>query len=306
MQIREIARGLEFPEGPVWLRDGSIVLVEIKGGRVTRIAPDGTTTVVATTGGGPNGAALGPDGKLYVCNNGGFEWHDLGGLLLPGDQPADYSGGRIERVDLTSGKVEVLYRECGGNPLRGPNDLVFDSTGDGFWFTDHGKTRKRERDRGGLYWARADGSEIREVVYPLDSPNGVGLSPDGRRVYVAETWTGRVWWWQIAEPGRIVPAAGLGASGGTLLAGLPGFQLLDSLAVDADGFVCVATIANGGITAISPDGATIEHVALPDPLTTNVCFGGPDLRTAFATLSATGRLVAFEWPRRGLALAHAQ
>lgn len=311
MQIREIASGLEFPEGPVWMPDGSIVLVEIKGGRVTRVAPDGTKTAIATPGGGPNGAAVGPDGALYVCNNGGFEWHEVGGLVLPGEQPDDYSGGRIERIDLATGDVRVLYRECNGIPLRGPNDLVFDPAkpsdpagAGGFWFTDHGKTRARDRDRGGLYWARADGSEIREVVHPLDSPNGVGLSPDGRRVYVAETWTGRVWWWEIAGPGRVVPAAGLGAQGGTLLAGLPGFQLLDSLAVDADGHVCVATIANGGITSISPDGARIEHVPLPDPLTTNLCFGGSGRRTAFATLSATGRLVAFEWPRPGLPLAY--
>lgn len=302
MQFREIASGLEFPEGPVWMPDGSIVLVEIKGGRVTRVAPDGAKTVIATTGGGPNGAAIGPDGKLYVCNNGGFEWHEVAGFTLPGEQPADYSGGRIERVDLATGAVEVLYRACDGRALRGPNDLVFDADGVGFWFTDHGKTRARDRDRGGLYWARTDGSEIREVVYPLDSPNGVGLSPDGRRVYVAETWTGRVWWWAIAEPGRVVAALGLGAQGGTLLAGLPGFQLLDSLAVDAEGHVCVATISNGGITSISPDGARIEHFPLPDPLTTNLCFGGPDLRTAYATLSGTGRLVAFPWPRPGLRL----
>ena len=214
--------------------DGSIVLVEIKGGRVTRVAPDGAKHTIATPGGGPNGAAIGPDGALYVCNNGGFEWHDVGGITVPGEQPADYSGGRIERIDLATGAVSVLYASCDGNPLRGPNDLVFDRDG-GFWFTDHGKIRKRDRDRGGLYWAKPDGSEIREVVYPLDSPNGVGLSPDGRRVYVAETWTGRVWWWEIAEPGVVKPVFGLGAAGGTLLVGLPRFQLLDSLAVDGGG-----------------------------------------------------------------------
>jgi gluconolactonase len=97
---------------------------------------------------------------------------------------------------------------------------------------------------------------------------------------------------------------GFGASGGSLLAGLPGLQLLDSLAVDGEGWVCVATLANGGITAISPDGARTEFYALPDPLTTNICFGGRELRTAFVTLSGTGRLVSFEWPRRGLALAY--
>jgi gluconolactonase len=299
-ELRELASGLLFPEGPIALPDGSVLLVEIKRGTLTRVSPDGRTSVVAKTGGGPNGAALGPDGKVYVCNNGGFEWHEVGPFLLPGNQPADYLGGSIQRVDLATGAVETLYRECGGNPLRGPNDLVFDATG-GFWFTDHGKTRPRDRDRGGLYYARPDGLTLREVVYPLDAPNGVGLSPDGRRVYVAETHTGRVFYWNLSGPGEIAPHAS--PNGGHLLAGLPGMQLLDSLAVDAQGNVCVATLVNGGITIISPDGAKQEHVPMPDPLTTNICFGGKDLATAYITLSATGKLVSTPWPNRGLALA---
>ena len=88
------------------------------------------------------------------------------------------------------------------------------------------------------------------------------------------------------------------------LAGLPGFQRLDSLAVDGAGNVCVATLGNGGITVISPDGEVIDFVPTGDPLTTNICFGGPDLTTAYITLSGTGRLVSMTWPRPGLALAH--
>jgi gluconolactonase len=279
--------------------DGSIVLVEIEAGRVTRVRPDGAREVVATPGGGPNGAAIGPDGALYVCNNGGFEWHHVGGLTIPGHQAHDYSGGRIERIDLATGDVRVLYDRCGAHPLRGPNDLVFDGHG-GFWFTDHGKMRERERDRGGLYYARPDGSSVREMVYPLDSPNGVGLSPDGRRVYVAETHTGRVFYWELDAPGVIRPH--VSPNQGHLLVGLPGMQLLDSLAIDAEGNVCVATIVNGGITIISPDGARVEHVPMPDPLTTNICFGGPDLKTAYITLSGKGQLVAMDWPRPGLPL----
>jgi gluconolactonase len=300
MEFKELASGLEFPEGPIWLADGSVLLVEIKRGTLSRVGPDGRVSVVAKTGGGPNGAAIGPDGKVYVCNNGGFEWHQAGPYLLPGNQPADYSGGRIERVDLASGAVETLYTRCGAHPLRGPNDLVFDSTG-GFWFTDHGKNRERDRDRGGLYYARPDGSSVREVVYPLDSPNGVGLSPDGRRVYVAETHTGRVFYWELEAPGVIKPH--VSPNQGHLLVGLPGMQLLDSLAIDAEGNVCVATLVNGGITIVSPDGARVEHVPTGDPLTTNLCFGGPGLRTAFITLSATGKLVSMPWRTAGLKLA---
>jgi gluconolactonase len=301
--IREITSGLEFPEGPIALPDGSVLLVEIKRGTLTRVAADGKTTVVARTGGGPNGAAMGPDGKVYVCNNGGFEWHTLGGLTIPGNQARDYQGGRIQRVDLATGKVEDLYAACDGRSLRGPNDLVFDGAG-GFWFTDHGKMRERDRDRTGVFYARADGSLVREVIFPLDGPNGIGLSPDGRRLYVAETWTGRLWYWDVTGPGEVSAAPGFGPGGGTLLVGLPGYQLFDSLAVDGAGNVCVATLANGGITVVAPDGSSAEHVPTGDPLTTNICFGGRDLRTAYITLSGTGRLVATEWPRPGLRLHH--
>src|SRR5262245_41366212 len=299
--MRELASGLQFPEGPIAMADGSVLLVEIKRGTLSRVKPDGSIEVVAETGGGPNGAAIGPDGAVYVCNNGGFEWHEVAGFTVPGDQPASYTGGSIQRVELATGRVDVLYTACGGHPLRGPNDLVFDRDG-GFWFTDHGKIRARERDRGGLYYAQPDGSAIGEVAYPLDSPNGVGLSPNGKRLYVAETFTGRVWQWDVVGPGELAGGMPLAPGGATLLAGLPGFQLLDSLAVDADGNVCVATLVNGGITVLSTFGEVLEHVATGDPLTTNICFGGRDGRTAFITCSGTGRLVAVEWPRPGLKL----
>ena len=95
-----------------------------------------------------------------------------------------------------------------------------------------------------------------------------------------------------------------GPAARTCSSACPGMQLLDSLAVDGEGWVCVATLINGGITAISPDGATVEHVPFADPLVTNICFGGDDLRTAYVTLSGTGQLVKTTWPRPGLRLAH--
>ena len=181
-----VAEGLRFPEGPIAMPDGSVVLVEIARKTLTRVAGDGKPRVIADLGGGPNGAAMGPDGKIYVTNNGGFAWHERpDGRLLPGPQPPDYAGGSIQVVDPETGRYETLYDSCDGRRLRGPNDLVFDDAG-GFWFTDLGKTRERELDRGAVYYAKADGSQIREMIFPLERPNGCGLSPDGSTLYVAE------------------------------------------------------------------------------------------------------------------------
>jgi gluconolactonase len=300
-ELTELAAGLDFPEGPIALSDGSVIVVEIRAGRLTKIHPDGTRNTLAELGGGPNGAAIGPDGWVYICNNGGLEWHDMAGIVVPGNQPLDYSGGSIQRVDPATGTVETLYDRCGDLMLKGPNDIVFDSTG-GFWFTDHGKQRERDRDRTGIFYAQPDGSAIDEVIFPVDGPNGIGLSPDQKRLYVAETFTGRLFAWNLEAPGQI-RANPASANGGYFVAGLPGMQLFDSLAVDSAGNICVATLINGGITIISPDGQSIRHITMPDPFTTNICFGGAELRTAYITLSGTGRLVATEWEIPGLALA---
>ena len=302
-EVRELTNGLRFPEGPVAMADGSVIFTEIQAGRISRWSSEGGVQVVAEPGGGPNGLAVGPDGKLYCTNNGGaFSWTELEGLLIPGATPDTWEGGRIERIDPATGQVDVLYTECDGHGLRGPNDLVFDREG-GFWFTDHGTHRERQVDRGGVYYATPDGSRIVEAAYGLDGPNGIGLSPDGSTLYVAETFSGRLWSWQVGGPGELVPAPGLVEHGGTLVVGLPGLQLFDSLAVDAEGNICVATIMTAGISSIAPDGSDVEVIQTGDVVTTNLAFGGEDRRTAFITLSATGKLVAVDWPRPGLELA---
>jgi gluconolactonase len=298
--IRIVATGLLFPEGPVAMADGSVILGEIAGGAVTRIAADGSKTEIGKAGGGPNGLALGPDGALYVCNNGGNVYETTPSFLSTGPSP-DYKGGYIQRIDPKTGDTKVLYTHCGAHKLSAPNDNVFDKQG-GFYFTDLGKRRARDRDHGGLYYARPDGSKITEIAYPIVTPNGVGLSPDEKTVYVADTETSRLFAFDILEPGAVKHEPFPAPHGGRLVCGLPGFQRFDSLAVEASGNICVATLVTGHITVISPMGQVVRQVKMPDVYPTNICFGGADLRTAYITLSATGQLAAMEWPEPGLRL----
>jgi len=299
MDIELVTEGLEFPEGPIAMADGSVILTEIKGQRLTRVKPDGSKETVVETGGGPNGAAIGPDGAIWITNNGGaFEWLDVQGLCIPGPTPTSHTGGHIQRFDLTSGKLETVYDSCDGKRLIGPNDIVFDKAG-GLWFTDHGCSTPEGRKFGAVYYAKADGSAITRQRDHVISPNGIGLSPDEKVVYVADTQLGRLWGFDVAEPGVLAPPAGFAP--GRVICNLPDYQLLDSLAVEAGGKVCVATIINGGITAFDPDGA-IEHYPFPDLVCTNICFGGADLRDAWITASSTGKLYRCRWPRPGLKL----
>lgn len=284
--------------------DGSVVLVEIRGGDLTRVLPDGSKETVAHLGGGPNGAAVGPDGAFYVCNNGGYEWGDVHGLLIPVGTAEPDTHGCIQRVDSVTGAVEVLYESCDGVRLSSPNDIVFDAAG-GFWFTDLGHGRGRSHDVGAVFYAAADGSSIREAVFPVDDPNGVGLSPDGTRLYVADSVHARVWQWELDGPGSIVeggtPFAPPNAS---LLYAFGELAWLDSLAVDSSGAACVATLIKGGITVIASDGSLEAFVPVPqyDPAVTNICFGGDDLRTAYVTSSGFGVLYAATWSRPGARL----
>ena len=234
--IRVIATGLEFPEGPVVMPDGSVVLVEIRGKRLTRVWPDGRKEVVAEIPGGPNGAALGPDGKMYVCNNGGFSWIPTRDMLMPGPpSAATISAARSSGSISQSGKVETVVDKCGEHPLKGPNDLVFDKHG-GLWFTDLGKRRARDMDVGAFYYIKPGMKEIVEGAFGMMPANGIGLSPDENTVYVAETPTARLWAFDLSAPGEVKPRDPIyRGERGKPIAGLGGYQMFDSLAVEAIG-----------------------------------------------------------------------
>ncbi|WP_105188909.1 SMP-30/gluconolactonase/LRE family protein [Pseudoalteromonas sp. T1lg48] len=329
---------LGYPEGPVYMQDGSVLLVEIKNQQLTRVSAKGNKAVVAKIPGGPNGAAIGPDGQVYICNSGGFQWLPVPlpkqTLFIGTGQSAEYKGGSIDKVNLSTSAVETLYTHCDTGrrldmanmqwqnqalspafALRGPDDLVFDSQG-GMWFTDWGKDDGRTRDITGIYYAAPDGTSIKQMVFPLNAPNGIALSPDGKRLYSIETYTRRLLYWELSAPGEIAPNP-QSLDGTYLLTGFEGQAIYDSMAVDELGNLYLATMlpqgnnpfSNGGITVVSPEGEILEYIEinlgedLYAPLPSNICFGGEDNKTAYITLGASGMLVKAKMKNAGLTLA---
>ena len=177
-----IADGLRFPEAPVVMDDGSVIVVEIEAGRITRCWPGGRKEVVATPGGGPNGLAIGPDGKLYCCNNGGFNYVESNGYLAPHGIADDYSGGRIERIDIETGEVEMLYRTgdhgvtLRGAGMDGESASVLDLTG--------------QQGAGEGCWSRPTTSPC--AISRSRTPRATGSSPRARTTssITASAWNG--------------------------------------------------------------------------------------------------------------------
>jgi len=281
------------------MADGSVILTEIRNRRCSRVTPDGKVTLFSDNGGGPNGLAVGPDGALYCCNNGGSRYVE--GISMGQGPHPDYKGGSIQRLDGKTGAAKLLYAECDGHKLSAPNDLVFDKAG-GFYFTDMGKRYARHRDHGGVYYALPDGSKIMRLAYPMVSPNGCALSPDGKTLYVADTESAWLWAFAIEAPGVLAKPKGHAPHSGRAIGSAGAPARFDSIAVLADGNICVATLTTGKITEFSPRGAIVREVKMPDSYPTNICFGGPDMRTAYITLSDQGQLGVMQWPEPGLKL----
>jgi len=304
--MKIIAYDLQFPEGPVWLGDGSLLVVEIRRKTLTRIWLDGRPTERIMLGGGPNGAAMGTDGRCYVCNNGGIDYvQDCDGTWHSRGQAHDYQGGSIQAVELDTGVVSVLADHAHDQLLRGPNDLVIDQH-NGIYFTDTGKVRSRDLDFGAVYYIAPGERSATELAFPLHRPNGIALSPDGSHLYVTETETTRVFSWAIESPGKLRAMSGAEASpghGGKQITIHPIFARYDGIAMQQDGRLCIATLVQGGITVLCPQTGKQEFVSVPgDPHLTNLCFGGPQMKSLFVTQSRLGRLIQLDWLNTGAQL----
>lgn len=265
-----IATGLEFPEGPVW-RGGELLFTEIMAGVVSRWTANGEVTLVATTGGGPNGAAAGPDGALYVTQNGGM---GRGARVRPG----------IQRIG-TDGAVDLVVASVAGVDLDGPNDLAFAPDGR-LWFTDpRGAPDPAQNSRPGRLFAvdpvSGDGELVLEVGPVF--PNGIAFLADGSVV------------WTESFTRRVMTLAG-GAP--EVLIELPERHHPDGLCVGEDGRLYVASTYAHCVSVVE-GGEVVDELTCGDGMVTNCCFGDTDL---YVTESRHGTLWRFAVGRRGLAL----
>jgi gluconolactonase len=294
---RVVISGLIFPEGPSFDRAGNFYVGDLDTGRVHRVTPDGTASVLLDTGGGINSTKLGPDGSLWVLNGGGrtvpvYEMVPpaLGGI---GPKVAKSKGfPRIHRVDLRTGDTEVMF-EGGPSSFPGTNDLVFDAVGNGYFTSGDS----------GEVWFFDNNRLLSRVASGYAYSNGLMVSDDGRALYVSETNSGVIWKHTITKPGKLGPRMGFGlmpavtAPWRAVERDAP-----DSMTLDADGNVLVCGWQGGQIAVFDPRGNLIDRVRMIDQWTTNAAFGGPDFSTLYVTQSKLGRVVAIPWRTRGMTL----
>jgi gluconolactonase len=266
-----VAGGLGFVEGPVW-HDDRLWFTVVDDATVAYVG-DGGAVVAYGTGGGPNGLAAGPGGALYVANNGGAV-HGARGERRPGLQRLG-RGGEVEL--LVSAAVDLDGDEV---PLRAPNDLAVAPDG-AMWFTDPANSPVPPLEHPGLVCRFAVGDERAAVGHAgLQYPNGIAFHPDGARLFVAESFTGRVvtFGWRtgavdLGEPERFCRIDG----------GVP-----DGICFDTEGRLYAASTFAGNVQVFDLDGRLVEKLEVGEgSFLTNCCFGGPGLSTLYATDAAT-------------------
>jgi gluconolactonase len=242
--VPELAHdGLPFPEGPTFDSEGTLFICTRKSGRVVAIRADGSRSSFLELEGQPNGTALGPDGSLFVT---------------------DARAGRVIAVDRDA-NWEVVVREYEGEPLLGPNDLVFDAFGV-LYFTDPG--RDLSGQHGAVY--RVDQArQVDRIAAGLGYPNGIAVSPDGTNVLVAETAPRRIIRLSRLADGRFgVPELFATTSGGIGP---------DGMAWGPNGRLYVANHGAGTVDVFDPGGACVERLPAGGPKPTNCTFFGGSL-----------------------------
>lgn len=280
-EAKVLASGLKFPEGPVYLGGGELILTEIQGQCVTRFS-NGETEVLAKTGGGANGATLGRDGAIYVANNGGLSLGEDGYWHAPDPIP-----GRIQKVSMDGEVADIITELPGPEPHR-PNDLCFGPDGL-LYFTDpHNWEDFRNLGPGRINRAGAEG-KVETLAEVASFPNGIAFGPEGRHLYVAQTMTQKIIEFPWSEGGLGEPRD---------FATLPENHFPDGMCFSHDGDLFVAGARGGSVCVFDREGKSKETLDTKHS-PSNCCFGDG---TLYVTLAGSGELVAFDLGVEGLSL----
>jgi sugar lactone lactonase YvrE len=284
VSIDILAEGLAYPEGPVWLGPEDVAFVELGAQRICRWQ-SGHLAEIARTGGSPNGATLGQDGRIYVANNGGIAPLALDELWFASDGVT----GRIQRVSL-DGEVDDLATDLPGPPPCRPNDLRF-GPGGALYFTDPHNWEAlpdRSRYRGGSICRLLPDGTIDVVVALNEFPNGLAFALDWTQLFVAQSANGCVQVFHINDGVLSDP---------TVFCRLPR-GAPDGIAFDTEHrlYVAGSLAADGGdaIFIYGPDGSLDVTYDLPtgsDP--TNLCIGDGGI---YVTCGLAGRLIFIRHP----------
>lgn len=257
-------------EGPSFDRAGNLYVVNVSYGQIFRIAPRGDVSVVCEYDGEPNGLKIHKDGRIFV---------------------ADHVRGLLE-LDPAKGTVTTVLARALHEPLRGLNDLVFNTQGD-LYFTDQGESDLRRPD--GRVWVRTAAGKVRLVIDCVPSPNGLVVTPDDRFMYLAVTRANAIWRVPMRKDGTLGRVGSwIQMSGG----GGP-----DGMALDEAGGVAVAHAGMGSVWLFDELGRPAGEIRAPKGrLTTNVAYGGSDRRSLYITEADTRTVLVARVPTPGLAM----
>lgn len=257
-----------FLEGPAFDHHGNLICTDIPSGRILRIDPQGTVSVVFEYDGEPNGLKVHSDGRYFIAD------HRRGLMVL----------------DPAKEQIEPVLERAGREGFKGLNDLTFASNGD-LYFTDQGQSGLQD-PAGRVYRLGADG-RLDCVLSGIPSPNGLALSADERTLYVNVTRANAVWRLPLDRDGRTSKV-------GVFIA-LSGGNGPDGLAVDTAGNLVIAHPGLGSVWVFDAHGEPVHRVrSCTGRRTTNVAFGGPDRKTLYITESETGTVLKATMPFPGL------
>jgi len=259
---RKFAEGFMFPEGPVFDRNENLYVVNLKGGCISRITPDGKVVKFVETGGAPNGATIRQNGHLVV---------------------ADFGLRAI--LDISpSGKIQVIARQWQDKEFMGPNDLTFDPNGN-LYFTDPEGSSLDNRV-GAVYCLTREG-KVLLLADGFAYPNGIAVSLDDKTLYVAETFTGDIY--QIPLKGD-----GTASTDRRVWARLGEGVWPDGIALAIDGQLFVACFQKGAVAVIAPNGSLVNYLPAGGAHPTNVAFGGVGNKQLYITETETNAVYVLD------------